>query len=203
MPRWSEAKLRWCCVARLFVSGRFAHNAMMVASRYSCPVRRRPSCQFLTRAAVVSTRFVGTTARSQKGGTLRLFLLGILAIIFGNLIMIGAQAEEDAAKAGQKWLSLLDDQKYEESWHQASSMFRSEVTQEQWFAALKRFREPLGPVVSRMPSRVQFSRFLRGAPEGDYAIIHFTTSFGSKSATERLTLVKEDGRWQMAAYGIY
>ena len=134
---------------------------------------------------------------------MRLFLLGILAIIFGNLIMIGAQAEEDAAKAGQKWLFLLDDQKYEESWHQASSMFRSEVTQEQWFAALKRFREPLGPVVSRMPSRVQFSRFLRGAPEGDYAIIHFTTSFGSKSATERLTLVKEDGRWQMAAYGIY
>jgi hypothetical protein len=133
----------------------------------------------------------------------RLLLLGILAAIFGNLIMIGAPAEEDAAKTGQKWLSLVDDQKYEESWHQASSMFRSEVTQAQWFAALKRSREPLGPVVSRIPSRVQFSKFLRGAPEGDYAIIHFTTSFTGKSATERLTLVKEDGKWQMAAYGIY
>jgi hypothetical protein len=135
---------------------------------------------------------------------LRLILFfGILATISGNLIMIGATAEEDAATTGQKWLSLVDDQKYEESWNQASSMFRSEVTLEQWVAALKRSREPLGPLVSRTPSRVQFSRSLRGAPEADYAIIHFTTSFTGKSATERLTLVKDGGRWQMAAYGIY
>jgi hypothetical protein len=134
---------------------------------------------------------------------LRLILFCILAAISGNLIMIGAPAEEDAATAGKKWLSLVDDQKYEGSWNEASSMFRSEVTQEQWVAALKRSREPLGPLVSRTPSRVQFSKFLRGAPDGDYAIIHFTTSFTGKSATERLTLVKEDGRWQMFAYGIY
>jgi len=39
--------------------------------------------------------------------------------------------------------------------------------------------------------------------EGDYAIIHFSTSFTSKNVTERLTLVKEDGKWQIVAYGIY
>ena len=119
------------------------------------------------------------------------------------LTMIGAPAEEDPVTSGQKWLSLVDDRKYEESWHQASSMFRREVTQENWIAALKRSREPLGPLVSRTSSKLEFSKFLRGAPEGDYAIIHFTTSFTGKSATERLTLLKEDGKWQMAAYGIY
>ncbi len=117
--------------------------------------------------------------------------------------MIGAPVEEDAATAGQKWLSLVDDQKYEESWTRASSMFRDQVTQGKWVAALEQSREPLGPLVSRTPSRVEFAKFLRGAPEGEYAIIHFTTFFTSKRATERLTLVKEDGRWQMAAYGIY
>jgi len=132
---------------------------------------------------------------------LRLIVFGILAAISSNLAMIAVPAEEVAA--GQKWLALVDEQKYEESWNQASSMFRREVTQERWLAALKRFREPLGALVSRTPSRVEFSKFLRGAPDGDYAIIHFTTSFTSRSATERLTLVKEDGRWQMAAYGIY
>jgi hypothetical protein len=110
---------------------------------------------------------------------------------------------EDAVTDGQEWLSLVDDQKQEESWNQASSMFRSEVMQGQWVAALKRSREPLGRVVSRIRTRVQFSKSLRGAPDGDYAIIHFETSITSKSATERLTLVKEDGRWKMAAYGIY
>jgi Protein of unknown function (DUF4019) len=119
------------------------------------------------------------------------------------LTTIGAPADEDAVTSGQKWLSLVDDQKYEESWNQASSMFRREVTQERWVTALKRSRDPLGPVVSRTRSRLEFSKFLRGAPEGEYAIVHFTTSFTSKNATERLTLLKEDGKWQMAAYGIY
>jgi hypothetical protein len=42
------------------------------------------------------------------------------------------------------------------------------------------------------------------APDGDYAIIHFTTSFKNKSnVTERLTLVKEDGTWRVAAYAIH
>jgi hypothetical protein len=134
---------------------------------------------------------------------LRRIFLGILAAISINFIMIAASAEEDAANAGQKWLTLVDDQKYEESWNQASSMFRSEVTQEKWLAALKRSREPLGSIVSRTRSRLELSKFLRGAPEGDYAIIHFSTSFTSKNVTERLTLVKEDGKWQMVAYGIY
>ena len=134
---------------------------------------------------------------------MRLILFCILIAIACHVTAIGAPAEEDAATFGKKWLSMVDDQKYEESWNQASSMFRSEVTLGQWAAALKRSREPLGPLVSRTTSRVQFSKTLRGALDGDYAIIHFDTSFKVKSATERLTLVKEDARWQMVAYGIY
>ena len=136
---------------------------------------------------------------------MRLILVGILACICAGLILAAAPGEEDAVvvMAGQKWLSFVDDQKYEESWNQASSMFRNQVKQEQWVTALRRSREPLGAVTSRNPSRVDYPKSLRGAPDGNYAVIHFMTSFSSKSATERLTLIKEDGKWQMAAYGIY
>ncbi len=83
-------------------------------------------------------------------------------------------------------------------------MFRSQVTQEQWLASLKRFREPLGALLSRKPARVDFTSSLRGAPDGEYAIVHFTTSFRNKSdVTERLTLVKEENRWQAAAYAMH
>jgi uncharacterized protein DUF4019 len=127
-----------------------------------------------------------------------------LAGIAGARIMIAGPAEEEASISGQKWLALVDDQKYEESWSQAGSMFRDQVKQEAWVVALKRFRDPLGALVSRTSSRVDFAKTLRGAPDGDYAIIHFTTSFKNKSdVTERLTLVKEDGRWQVAAYAIH
>jgi hypothetical protein len=134
---------------------------------------------------------------------MRLIILWLSVAVSTNLIMIGAQTDDDVAMAGQRWLSLVDDQKYEESWDQASSMFRNEVTKEQWIAALKRSREPLGAVGSRTRTRLEFSKALRGAPDGDYAIIHFSTTFNGKSATERLTLVKENAKWQMAAYGIY
>jgi hypothetical protein len=134
----------------------------------------------------------------------QLIVFGLLAILSTNLIITAAESDEDIATAdAQKWLALVDEQKYEESWLRASSMFRNEVKQEQWIAALKRSREPLGAVTSRTRTRLQFSKTLRGAPDGDYAILHFQTSFDSKSATERLTLVREDGRWHMAAYGIY
>jgi hypothetical protein len=135
---------------------------------------------------------------------MRLILVVTLAGIAAALMTFAGPAEDEAATAGQKWLALLDDQKYEESWQQAASMFRDQVKQEQWIVSLKRFRDPLGPLVSRNSSRVDFAKTLRGAADRDYAIIHFTTTFKNKSdVTERLTLVKEDGKWQAAAYAIH
>lgn len=131
------------------------------------------------------------------------FVLTLLGIA-GALATFAGPAEDEAAAAGEKWLVLLDAQKYEESWKQAGSMFRNQVNQDQWIAALQRSRQPMGSMLSRMTARVNFTQTLRGAPDGDYAIIHYTTSFQNKSGvTERLTLVKEDGRWQAAAYAIH
>lgn len=50
------------------------------------------------------------------------------------------------------------------SWKSAGSMFRGEVSQDQWVAALKRSREPLGALVSRTAARIEFANSLRGAP---------------------------------------
>jgi len=134
----------------------------------------------------------------------RLILVVTLVGIASALMTAATPAEDEASAAGQKWLALLDDLKYGESWSQAGSMFRDEVNQDQWVAVLKRLREPMGPMISRTAARIDFVKTLRGAPDGDYAIIHFTTSFKNKSGvTERLTLVKEGGRWQAAAYAIH
>jgi len=128
----------------------------------------------------------------------------ILAIaLAGMMIAAPATPKDEAAEAGQKWLAYLDDLKYEESWNQAGTLFRSEVKKDQWIDSLKRARGPLGSLVSRTADRVDLVTTLRGAPDGEYAIIHFTTALQNKTITERLTLVKEDGRWQTAAYAIH
>jgi hypothetical protein len=139
-----------------------------------------------------------------KPAITRLISVLSLAGVFGAVFLVAQTLGEDATNAGKKWLSLLDDHKYEESWKQAGSMFRDEVKQDDWVAALERSRQPLGTPLSRAASRLDFTKSLRGAPDGDYAIIHFTTDFKNKTAvTERLTLVKEDGKWLAAAYAIH
>lgn len=110
---------------------------------------------------------------------------------------------EAAAAVGQKWLELLDGQKYAESWKGAGAAFRDQVTEQQWLTALKRSREPLGGLVTRTASRVDFTESLRGAPDGHYCVIHYTTALQNKTITERLTLLMEDGRWQVTAYAIH
>jgi hypothetical protein len=153
-------------------------------------------------ASFLTRRVSANCSHRKNGGNVRLICV-VLAGIAGALMTVAAPADEEASTAGKKWLSLLDDQKYEESWKAAGSMFRDQVKQEQWVLALKRSREPLGSLVSRDSSRVDFAKSLRGAPDGEYCIIHFTTSFKNKSVTERLTLVKEDDKWQVAAYAIH
>jgi len=83
-------------------------------------------------------------------------------------------------------------------------MFRDQVGEDQWVASLTQFRQPLGHLAARSVARIDFTRTLRGAPDAEYSIIHFKTDFTKKTAvTERLTLVKENGAWQAAAYAIH
>ena len=134
---------------------------------------------------------------------MRFIFVVTIAGIACALTMAAATPAEDAVAVGQKWLSLLDEKKYEESWMQAGSGFRDEVKQEQWVESLKRSREPLGSLISRTDARVRLTTSLRGEPDGEYAVIHFTTSLQTRTITERLDLRKEDGRWQVLAYAIH
>ena len=128
----------------------------------------------------------------------------LLLLALATLLLMGSPAEDEATTSGQKWLTLLDKENYAESWKQAASMFRGQVEQDEWVASLKRFRQPLGTPITRSATRVDFTKTLRGAPDGEYSIIHFTTDFANKIAvTERLTLVKENGAWLAAAYAIH
>jgi hypothetical protein len=133
---------------------------------------------------------------------LKLFLVIALAGIAGALGAATPSGEE-ASAIGQKWLSLLDNQEYEESYTQAGPMFRNEVMHDQWLASLKKFRLPLGPMISRTASRIDLAKTMPAAPDGDYAIIHYKTVLQSKTITERLTLAMQDGRWQVYAYAIH
>lgn len=111
-----------------------------------------------------------------------------------------AVAEQDAA--AEKWLALIDKHDAGESWNQAASLFKNAVTAEQWKESLAAAQTPLGKVVSRKPKSRQYARELPGAPDGEYVVIEYETSFETKrNGVETVVMMKDaDGEWRVSGY---
>jgi len=112
-----------------------------------------------------------------------------------------ASAPQAAAKS---WLALTDAGKYAESWSAASPTFQSQVTKDQWAAAVLSARGPLGKLQKRTLTSGQRASSLPGAPPGDYSVLVYTTDFEKKgTATETAILTRDaDGKWRVSGYFI-
>jgi hypothetical protein len=106
-----------------------------------------------------------------------------------------------AQSAARDWLALTDRLDGAASWKAAGAKFRNAIPAEDWTAALKQVREPLGALTTRAVDSTRFEKSFPGLPDGDYAIIVFRTSFANKaSARETVTLEREGGSWRVVGY---
>ncbi len=65
-------------------------------------------------------------------------------------------------------------------------------------------RKPLGKVLSRKVINSTYTTSLPGAPDGQYVVIQFETSFENKrNAVETVTpMLEPDGQWRVSGYYI-
>jgi len=114
------------------------------------------------------------------------------------------EAKKKALAASDSWLALVDQEKYPESWAAAAEYFRNAVTKQQWQRSLRAARKPLGPVKSRELKSTLYRTSLPGAPDGEYVIIQYNTSFANKkSAIETVTpMLDKDKKWRVSGYYI-
>lgn len=110
--------------------------------------------------------------------------------------------DQEAVRAAEAWLALVDAGKYAESWKTAAPYLKSVVKEKKWLATMAPVRNPLGKVISRKLKSAEFTRELPGAPDGQYVVIQFTTEFANKtSAIETVTPMKDkDGLWRVSGY---
>lgn len=134
---------------------------------------------------------------------LLLIFAGLLLFQSGFPISIKA-SEKEAVESALYWLNLVDQGQYEESWEAASSLFRRNVTREQWREAVQGARESLGDMVTRELASTEAHDTLPGAPDGRYLIIFFNSSFvDKKEGRETLTLMLDkDETWRVSGYFI-
>ncbi|NTV28623.1 MAG: DUF4019 domain-containing protein [Candidatus Omnitrophica bacterium] len=117
----------------------------------------------------------------------------------------GSSSEQLAADAANKWLVSLDNGKYDESWEEASEFFKLMVLKSQWYGQIASVRKSFGELISRQLYKRKFAKNLPGAPDGEYYIFGFRTSYAEKADCEETLTVKKDkdGRWHVAGYNIH
>jgi Protein of unknown function (DUF4019) len=134
---------------------------------------------------------------------LRLIIAGL--ILSGGIAMASDVGKEAAAvSAAEKWLATVDAREYASSWKEAAELFRNAITPEQWEQSMQTARKPLGKLISRKVLTKVYKSSLPGAPDGEYVVIQFATSFeNKKTAIETVTpMLDKDGKWRVSGYYI-
>jgi hypothetical protein len=98
----------------------------------------------------------------------------------------------------------VDAEKYSASWQDAAVYFKKAVSEDQWTQSMTAFRRPLGKVLSRTLASKNYAKTLPGAPDGEYVVIQYQTSFERKAASiETVTpMLDTDGEWRVSGYYI-
>ena len=138
--------------------------------------------------------------------TKRIVSLIVVGLMFGAITGMAEQSEKEkaAVTAAEKWLGIIDEGKYGESWKEAAEYFKNAVKLKQWVENMQAIRKPLGKLVSRKVKSTSYQTAMPGAPDGEYVIIQFETSFANKkSAIETVTtMMDKDGQWRASGYFI-
>ncbi len=115
-----------------------------------------------------------------------------------------AETQKLAVANCAEWLKLVDRGDFSGSWQNSSSYFRSLVPEDKWTATIESVRKPLGAVTGRKLQSVTHMSSMPGAPDGEYFVIVYDTSFEHKAtATETVTpMLDKDGSWLVAGYYI-
>jgi opacity protein-like surface antigen len=114
-----------------------------------------------------------------------------------------SDAATDKAKAvAAGWLLELDAGQYEKSWSDAAPAIQHAVSRAEWASKIAQVRGPFGAMVARELQDATYTHSLPGAPDGDYVVIRYHTSFANKAdATETVTPMKtSDGLWHVSGY---
>ena len=133
-----------------------------------------------------------------------------LALTIGIFCIVGcaskstSEAEKAAIESAQVWLELVDSEKYAESWEEAAEYFKSAISKGKWQETIQAVRKPLGKVISRELESQRYTTSLPDAPDGEYVVIQYKTSFeNKKAATETITIMLDkDGKWKVSGYYI-
>lgn len=142
------------------------------------------------------------------GAILMTLVLGILAVIALPQTDATPPPTSNAASttpdpavvdAARRWLDLVDQGRWDESYQGTGTSFRRLNTAQTWATVSQKVRVPLGAVIART---VIGQENLPAPPHG-YEVVKFRTRFANRAeAIETVTLDREEGDWRVVGVTI-
>jgi len=107
--------------------------------------------------------------------------------------------DAEVVDTAQRWLALLDQSRWDETYQATGASFRKSNTLQMWTTESEKARAQFG----KMISRTFVSQEDIPAPPAGYQVTKFRTRFANKAdALETVSLTREDGRWRVAGVTI-
>ncbi|MDP1027601.1 DUF4019 domain-containing protein [Sphingomonas sp. KR1UV-12] len=130
---------------------------------------------------------------------LGLFALAALPQVAAPPPAATAVAPSEVSDAARRWLVLVDEGRWDESYRMTGAAFRKLNTPQVWVTVSEKVRVPLG----KMISRTLLSQENLPAPPDGYEVVKFSTSFANEAdAVETVTLEREAGGWRVVGVTI-
>lgn len=129
-------------------------------------------------------------------------IAGVVVAQESDTVAVSLAEQQTAQDTADVWIALIDSMEYAASWEGASAAFRQQVTQDQWEQGLQGALGPLGPLLSRAPQGREYTTTLPNAPEGEYVVITYGSSYAQlENAVETIVMVRNPaGVWKPAGY---
>jgi len=128
-------------------------------------------------------------------------MLRILTLLLSCWAVSVAASSNRVEQVADAWLTIVDSGEYAVSWRKSDEFFQSQISEEEWLAAVEKARNPLGEKVSRELVDKQVHADLPSAPSGDYLFITYRTDFETKLATKETLILRDNrGHWGVVGY---
>ncbi|MBT3584535.1 MAG: DUF4019 domain-containing protein [Halobacteriovoraceae bacterium] len=130
--------------------------------------------------------------------------------VFINLLILSANChgklspEKRGTEAASTWVTLIDQEKYGDSWKTASRLFKNSLSSKAWSKQIAPIRKKLGKLIRRSYKSATYYPKLPNAPAGKYVVVLFKVDFeNQKNLTETITpMLDADGVWRVSGYYI-
>jgi uncharacterized protein Usg len=138
----------------------------------------------------------------MKAALIRLLALSFLIGIPAVTTAADDTRTATAIRAAEDFLLLLDTGQYGQSWDVAASLFKKQVPKEAWIRQVGGLLSSVGMVRDRAIASAEYRTDLPGAPDGEYVVISYRSSFAAKeNAVETVTpMLDDDGQWRVSGY---